>query len=118
MTRATAEIVRLYQRAEAAVYPVYVPEAAPERVMVLPSRDAGALHRGRNPLIAPRLGVRAQVRVKRRPSSTEEDPSTTRTHVPEELPCHRRPHNDVQLGILPVPREVQLGFLPTLLWGS
>ena len=105
MTRATAETVRLCQRAEAAVYPVYVPEAATDRVMVLPSWDAEALHRGRNPLLAPRLGVQAQVRVKRRPSSTEEDPSTAQTHVPEELPCHHRPHNDEQLGILPILRE-------------
>ena len=67
MTIAREEIVRLCQRAEAAVSPVYVPEAAPERVMALPSWDAEAPHRDRNPLLALGLGVRAQVRVKRRP---------------------------------------------------
>ena len=105
MTRAMAETVRLCQRAEAAVYPVYVPEAAPERVLALPSWGAGAHHRDRYPLTAPWLGVRAQVRVKRRPSSTEEDPSTTRMHVQEELPCRHHPRNDEQLGILPTLRE-------------
>ena len=56
MTRVTEEIVHLCQRAEAAVYPVYVPEAAPERVVALPSWDAGAHHRDRYPLTAPWLG--------------------------------------------------------------
>ena len=105
MTMATAETVRLYLRAEAAVIPVYVPEAAPERVLVLSAWGAGAPHRGRNPLLVLGLGVRAQVRARRRPSSTEEDPSTARMHVREELPCHHRPHNDEQLGILPILRE-------------
>ena len=117
MTRATAETVRLCLRAEAAVIPVYVPEAAPERVLVLSAWYAGALHRDRNPLLALELGVRAQVRAKRRPSSMEEDPSTTQIHVREELPCRHHQHNEEQLGTLPTLRELQMGFLPSLLWG-
>ena len=117
MTRATDETVRLCLRAEAAVYPVYVPEAATERVMVLPSWDAEALRRGRSPLIAPRLGVRAQVRVKRRPSSLEEDPITTQIHVPEELPCRHHRRNDERSDNRSILHKVKMGFLPLHLGG-
>ena len=93
MTRVTGETVHLDQRAEEAAYPVYVPEAAPERVLVLLSWDAGAHHRDRYPLTAPRPEVRVEVRVKCLTFSTEEDPSTTQIHVPEEFPCHHHPRN-------------------------
>ena len=96
MTRATAETVRLFQRAEAAVYPVYVPEAAPERVLALPSWDAGAHRRDRYPLTAPWLGSRVVVHAKYHPSSKEEDPISTHIRAPEGLPCHRLRHNAAQ----------------------
>jgi hypothetical protein len=117
MTRATAETVRLYLRAEAAAIPVYVPEAVPERVLVLSAWYAGALHRDRNTLLALELGVRAQVRVKRRPSSMEEDPKTTQIHVPEELPCRRHRRNDERSDNRSILHKVKMGFLPLHLGG-
>ena len=109
MTTVIAENDHRHQCAEAAVHPVYVPEAASERARVLSLWDAGALHRGRYPLTAPRLGFRVEVCAKYPTSFKEEDPSTTLMHVPEELPCDRRPRSAVQRGISPVPGEVKVG---------
>ena len=117
MTRATAETVRLCLRAEPAAIPVYVPEAVSERVLVLSAWYAGALHRDRNPLQALELGVRAQARVKRRPSSLEEDPITTQTHVPEEFPCRHHRRNDERLDNRSILNQVKMGFLPLHLGG-
>ena len=117
MTTVIAENDRWRLRAEAAVIPVYVLEAAPERVLVLSAWYAGALHRDRNPLLALELGVRAQVRAKRHPSSMEEDPKTTQTHVPEELPCRHHRRNDERLDDRPILHKVKMGFLPLHLGG-
>ena len=82
MATAIAENDRRHLRAEAGVPLVCVPEAAPERVQILSSWDAGAHHQGRYLLKAPRLGSRVAVYAMYHTSFKEEDPITTHMHVP------------------------------------